>query len=219
MKKLLLFPVLLVMVLVTGCQKEESISGPANSSAVTSVSKPAWLTAAEKQGLKLINFKTQSSETVSLEKMVSKTVWGTVKGGAYLGLSYRSAGKYGMTTADVSLNILPNALQKDMSITMSFDGEYMMSDVDLTFGPHGTQFLRPALLNVIATGLDLSAYPKGMTNLYLWYYNETTGVWEKMNSDFAYIDANNGILICCNGYLPHFSRYGFTTAPVSDTGN
>lgn len=222
MKKLLLLSAVFAFVFMTGCQKNEMINAPVddmnkNASTTSQTSKPAWQLAAEKQGLKLINVQLDPQKNQSAEKLVSCSKLATVKGGAYLKLSYRAFTFTGITTADVSLQVLPYAVTKDQYLSMSFDGEYMMTDVDLTFGPHGTIFQKPAILNVLATGLDLSGYPKGERKAYLWYYNEIADNWEKMDADKVYINADLGILACINGYLPHFSRYGFTTAPDTDT--
>ena len=143
MKKLLLLPVFVILVLVTGCQQNEMINSPVdspNKSTKISVEKPKWQAAAEKQGLKFINVPLKMDDNKSAEKLVSCTKYATVKNGAYLKLQFRAYTFTGITTADVSLQVLPYALTQDQSLTMSFDGEYMMTDVDLTFGPHGTVF-------------------------------------------------------------------------------
>lgn len=214
MKKLIYLPVVLIL-FFAGCQKENTITDPVSSNTTTATEKPNWQKAAERQGLNLIQLPQQQAEN-SLEKIVTCTKYATVKSGAYLSLNYASFTLKGLTAVTVSLNVLPNALSKDQSLTMSFDGEYMMTDVDLTFGPHGTQFLKPALLNVKAVGLDLSALPSNTTLGKLWYFNETTNTWEPIKSDAVLINVKFGTLICINGYLPHFSRYGFTTKNATD---
>jgi hypothetical protein len=212
MKNLILVPIFVILVLVTGCKNENSITSPVDSStATTTLGKANWQKAAEKQGLNFVKLPETSDQ--SLSKLVTCTKNITAKSGGTLSLSYKGYGFIGITSVDVSLKILPNAIQQDKSLTISFDGSYMMGDVDLTFGPHGLNFLKPAVLNVTALGLDLSGLPKGTKAAYLWYFNETSGLWEKMNADLVYINVNLGMLVCVNGYLPHFSRYGFTTAP------
>lgn len=218
MKKLFLLPVLFILVLVTGCQQNDMINSPVDNNNKTNVTveKAKWQVSAEKQGLNFIKVALNSEKNTNLEKLVTCTKYATVRNGAYLKLQYRAFTFTGITTTDVSLQVLPYALSQDQYLTMSFDGEYMMTDVNLTFGPHGTVFQKPALLNVFAYGLDLSGYPKGEREAYLWYYNEISDSWERMDADKVYINADLGILVCVNGYLPHFSRYGFTTAPETD---
>lgn len=221
MKNLFLLPVFVILVLVAGCQQNDMVNSPIDNSKNTTVKvdKPNWQVSAEKQGLSFIKVALNAEKNTNLEKLVSCTKYATVKSGAYLKLQYRAFTFTGITTTDVSLQVLPYALTQDQYLTMSFEGEYMMTDVDLTFGPHGTVFQKPALLNVFAYGLDLSGYPDGEIPAYLWYYNEIANKWERMDADRVYINKDLGILVCINGYLPHFSRYGFTTAPDTDVNS
>lgn len=214
MKKLFLLSVLFVLVFMTGCQQNDTINGPSDNATTTKIEKPNWQKAAERQGLSFLQLPANADK--SLSKYLSCTKYATVKNGATLKLQYRGYSFWGVTSADVSLQVLPYSVSKDQSLTMGFDAEYMMTDVDLTFGPHGTIFQKPALLNVSAYGLDLSAYPRGQRDAYLWYYNEISDKWEQMDADMVYINSDLGILYCKNGQLPHFSRYGFTTGPETN---
>jgi len=71
--------------------------------------------------------------------------------------------------------------------------------IDGTFAPHGIYFNNP-----IRTEFSYKlAEAKGFNeeDLRIFYYNETTGIWEYINST---VDTKNKIVIA---YLEHFSRY------------
>ena len=106
------------------------------------------------------------------------------------------------------LTIPAYALNENQYITLTLNDSTILTDVDLTFGPHGTNFNTPALLNIDAKGLDLSAFPKGSV-FQLAYFNSNTGLWEIMQADQISVNINSGSLRLVNGKLPHFSRYGF----------
>ena len=110
-------------------------------------------------------------------------------------------------TAEVvaSLNILPGALNEDKDISISVDDEQILGDVYLTFGPHGTVFNTPALLNIEAHGLDLSGFDPSTIQVY--YDNTDTGNWELMQSSHIIVNQNEGYIKVVDAQLPHFSRY------------
>lgn len=202
----LLLTVLVLVFVVAGCQKESSVNGPEKSNNSSQL-KASWQQAAETQGLKFISLQKQSGSALS--KTLSDTKYARVNSFTVLSIvdRYRAAGRYASIKA--FLTIFPYALNENTYLTMSFDDTYMMGDVDLTFGPHGVCFNKPALLNVEATGLDFSGFAP-TDKLKLYYFNETTGVWEQMQADDIRWDFETGYLKCVNGRLPHFSRYGFT---------
>jgi hypothetical protein len=90
---------------------------------------------------------------------------------------------------------------------MSLDDQVLQSNVDLTFGPHGTTFLKPALLDVNVSGMDLSGL-NPRDRVYLWYV-DTTGTWIRMDAKRVDVDVKKGQLRCQDGKLPHFSAYAF----------
>ena len=77
--------------------------------------------------------------------------------------------------------------------------------VDMEFGPHGTTFLMPVLLNITAVGLDLSEANEETLDLY--YDNPDTGQWEKVERENVIITKSTGTLQIVNARIPHFSRY------------
>ena len=97
------------------------------------------------------------------------------------------------------------SVSSDFVASLNIDAGYLMPELAMQFGPHGTTFLKPATLEVYASGLDLSWVPAGET-LKLYYDND--GEWEEIEGDVS-IDRRRGELQCLNGKLPHFSRYAF----------
>lgn len=215
MKHSILFAVIVILFLA-GCQKESSIVSP-NESSLTANTKstvePNWQIAAEKQGLRFIQVPASSKDVQSLSKRGTCTKYAEVEKYTYLSIAYKYKADNGNDIeANVSLTIQPNSLEEDQWLTMSFTDKYLVGTVDLTFGPHGTSFLKPALLNVTATGMDFN----GLTandKIALMYFNESTGNWEAVPTESIEWDINSGYFKCINGQLPHFSRYGFTRDP------
>lgn len=66
----------------------------------------------------------------------------------------------------------------------------------------------PALLNLEATGLDLSAIDPAMVDqIDFFYVNKETGRREQMRNDSLIIDLDAGYIKLVNARLPHFSRH------------
>ena len=105
----------------------------------------------------------------------------------------------------IILNIPSYSIVEDTDISMSTDDVYLMGDVYLTFGPHGTKFNPPALLDLKVSGLDLSGIDPDLVNIY--YDNQETGVWELMPSKKIIVDVEAGYIEVENAQFPHFSRY------------
>ena len=110
----------------------------------------------------------------------------------------------------VSLEVIPGAVSEDAELSISLDDEELVGDVYLTFGPHGTIFDPPALLNIEASGLDLSAGDPSTIDIF--YDNQNTGEWEPMPREALIVDQNEGYINVINAQLPHFSRYAVAFA-------
>lgn len=106
---------------------------------------------------------------------------------------------------EINLKIPPYSIYTNTYISMSTNDEYLMGDVYLTFGPHGTKFNPPALLNFKASGLNLSGIDPELVDIY--YDNPLTGLWELMPSESITVDAVAGYIEVINAEFPHFSRY------------
>jgi hypothetical protein len=106
----------------------------------------------------------------------------------------------------IVLSFGPGAVESDMTLDMFADDEVLSA----TFGPHGTQFKKPGTLYVEARGLDVNGDVNALKNrLKLLYKNELTGNWEPIEAYGFQVDASTGTVVCKNGVIKHFSRYGF----------
>jgi hypothetical protein len=172
---------------LVGCQNEGAqLTGPENETS----SHPQFV---------------MMPQGLALNKEISATANVTVKTGGKLKVNYYEGNSFYL---DFSLTWDPEAVSNDFTASMTTDVTYLMSTVDLTFGPHETYFLKPALLTIDVKGLDLSWIPKGTKALYLYYDN--AGKWQKMPGTVVF-DRSKGTLSCKDGQLPHFSRYAFGT--------
>ena len=142
----------------------------------------------------------------ALRKTVSVTKFFYASQGGTLAIHdwYRAVPDNHLVTIDISLTIRPYQLPYDASLTINIDDVAFLTDVDLTFGPHGIVFNSPVDLQVSATGLDLDL--NSTRRLRLFYNNN--GVWERMPGSSGSYYATFGWLNA-DGNLPHFSQYGF----------
>ena len=101
----------------------------------------------------------------------------------------------------VELTVLPQSVIAATELVLVLDG----LNVDMEFGPDGLVFQNPALLNVTATGLDLSNVNEETLDLY--YDNTVTGQWEKVERENVIVTKATGTLQIVNARIPHFSRY------------
>lgn len=108
--------------------------------------------------------------------------------------------------ADVSLEVLPNSIDVDKEIEISFETTELSGGVAVTFQPHGTIFSPYAILNLTAHGVDFSGIDPNAVDIF--YDNQETGQWEPMQRDAVIVDVNAGTVTVINAQLPHFSRYG-----------
>jgi hypothetical protein len=147
----------------------------------------------------------------SLARIVSDTALITPQGGGRLELNFQAAylDSAGVTrNLDVRMSVTfpSNAVTDTLVATMSLDDQVLRSTIDLTFGPHGSTFLRPALLDVDVRGIDLSGL-RPQDKVYLWY--KDNGTWIRMDAQSIQVDVQQGRIRCNNGELPHFSAYAF----------
>ena len=101
----------------------------------------------------------------------------------------------------VKLRVRRRSVKKRTKLSLTLDDEY----VDMQFGPEGLVFKRPALLNIVAIGLDLAN--ANLETLDIYYDNPETGRWEKVRRKKVIVDKDIGLVKIVNARLPHFSRY------------
>jgi hypothetical protein len=183
-----------LLICVPGCQNDSPVSFQDNP-----------VTASGPQFLKLPGIH-------ALAKMVADTALITPEHGGRLEVDFKysyvdSDGVTRKLDADLSVTFQPQGVTDTLVATMSLDDQVLQSNVDLTFGPHGTTFLKPALLDVNVSGMDLSGL-NPHDRVYLWYV-DTTGKWIRMDAKRVDVDVKKGQLRCQDGELPHFSAYAF----------
>jgi len=133
----------------------------------------------------------------------------TVKNGGTLKLKYvetdSTKPKDKLFELQIEITFHKKSVSEDFIAGLGMDAHYLMSDLALEFGPHGTSFLKPAELKIKVKGLDLSDYVKG-EKIRLFYSSD--GKWEEMKGKVS-ANFEKGELSCKDGKLPHFSRYAF----------
>jgi hypothetical protein len=138
------------------------------------------------------------------EEYVSKA-WG-----GNLTVSYSSF--YSRLRVYMNVHFEPGSVSQDFKASLSTDTQYLSTDMALTFGPHGTDFLKPAKLTLKVSGLSLTAFKTYDTDrdgiVYLNLYYTSNGKWEKMNGTVK-LNTTWGTLEAIDVELPHFSRYAF----------
>ena len=105
----------------------------------------------------------------------------------------------------INLEIPPYSIVENTYISLSTDDAYLMGDVYLTFGPHGTLFSPPAILNFQVSGLDLSGIDPDLVDIF--YDNQDNGLWELMPRESITIDVEAGYIEVEDAEFSHFSRY------------
>ena len=121
-------------------------------------------------------------------------------------ITKRFGGQLEISTVDAyfSLTILPRAIDANKIVTMTYDDQNFQGFTDIVFGPHGTQFSKPALLNVSLQNMDLTGVNPNKVGL---YYVNDNGQWEKMVVESITVEPVTGTVIVLNAQIPHFSRY------------
>ena len=147
-----------------------------------------------------------------LKKELAVTKWISARNGGMMNITYNYpvAGTSRQITVLATLRIPAYALPYSQYLTMRLDDQTLSGSVDMNvvFGPHGTRFLKPALLSIVTTGLDLSSIPQD-ANVQLYYYNSDVDTYEPMIVKSEQFNLHSGMIQCLDGELPHFSRYAF----------
>jgi hypothetical protein len=177
-----------IVLLGVGCQKDNPIETPNTSKEQA----PQFLKLPPRAGL---------------NKIITASSPIYVKGGGKVNLKDEEKDATGKKVfeLEIELKFDDKSVSNDFVASLTTDASYLMSSVDLAFGPEGTTFLRPANLKVHVKGMDLSGLTdKSVVNLYY----DNNGTWELMDGDVK-LHVKDGELQCDNGKLPHFSRYAF----------
>ena len=197
-----------------GCQEPGPIASPDQTSARKVEILPIPVGLDKKPARNTSTTSSKTTTSTSGTTLPTSTVISTVKDitvayGGTLELWYREASPTSFFQTQFAMGSIiwfkPGSISQDFKASFALDGGYMMSTIGMEFGPHGTNFLEPAILTIYVTGCDLSYLgPKDEVKL---FYDDD-GEWEEMDGD-VYVDRHQGTITCLNGKLPHFSRYAF----------
>jgi hypothetical protein len=112
----------------------------------------------------------------------------------------------GQIGVKIKFKVMPGSVTEDLEISISTDDEELAGNIFLAFGPHGTDFNPPAILDIEVSGLDLSGWSDDKNHaINIFYVSE--GDWEVMKSKKIIVKKNEGYLKIKGAELPHFSRY------------
>ena len=152
---------------------------------------------------------------MSLQKTIGDTALITPQHGGELKLNYKykyvaSTGVQKELNVTMSLKFPQGAVDDSLVVSLRMDDQVLRSSVDITFNPHGSTFLKPAILDVDVKGMDVAGFSPN-DSIWLYYYDN--GTWVKMVAKKIDFNFNNGEIKCNDGQLPHFSRYAFGREP------
>jgi hypothetical protein len=193
MKNFLVIPILAALIF-SGCSKESTVVGPPQQNQV----KNEWI-------------KLNNSSSLSVENTytASKTIDGSKGGTISLSKAFNNNGNWAIVTA--SLTIPKNAFSGSKLISYTVDTDC----AGIVFSPAGLNFKKNLSLDLVFTGVDISAYdPKTLGFCYL----DDNGY--VVPSRWVYANANiaQGLLVVTGAQITHFSRYGWGTidGPIPD---
>ena len=176
-----------IAVIGFGCQK----NGPVETADVVKGQAPQFIKLPQSDGL---------------QKPITVTARITKDQGGELKLHYKHDEGSKELDVNMKLNFPKDAVSADLDVSMTIDDEVLMTTVDISFAPHGIQFLRPAILDVNAAGLDLSGVP---ANAKISLYYNNNGVWEEVQIKKVKVDLEEGKVKLKDGEIKHFSQYAF----------
>lgn len=131
----------------------------------------------------------------------------TPSGGGKLDLSLEYFVGTKKVSVKMKLTVPKNSVTNSTTITMSLDPAKLLTN--FVFSPEGTEFSKPALLDVNASGLDLLEFSESGVDM--WYV--ANGEWlYTVESKKIKIDVLKGTLKASDVQIPHFSRYAFGRA-------
>ena len=174
----------------TGCEQDSPLTASDESNnlirptAVAANGKTIQFLSVGEQGSNSLN------KTTTGQKYVNKSQGGNISVAAS-GVSFY-------------LRIPQNSIDISKTVTMTYDDQNFQGFTDLVFGPHGTQFSSPALLDAKITGLNLKGVNPDKVKF---YYVNDNGQWEEMVVQSIAVYPAYGAVKIAGAELPHFSRY------------
>ena len=108
-----------------------------------------------------------------------------------------------------TLKVFSQTISEDADLVLRMYDDLSAGNVDVSFEPHGITYSQPALLNIEVLNADLSGLSKGKKSspLSLYYVNQETGQWERMQTYDIVVNETDGYIKIIDAQIPHFSRY------------
>lgn len=131
------------------------------------------------------------STDLSLGKLFVSQKLITVKGGGKVQVGDK---KHGVS----SLDFKPGDVSADVTVTFNWESTGLLEG-RAQFSPHGIYFNNPVEIKLSYKDADLTGINEA--SLKIWYFNETTGLWELIAGDVHMADKY------IKGKIEHFSRY------------
>jgi len=156
-----------------------------NASSVQSFDQSAATTRAPGE-LKILK-----STDLSLGKLFVAEKLITVKGGGKVEVGDK---QHGVS----SLDFKPGDVSADVLVTFNWESTGLLEG-GAQFSPHGIYFNNPVEIELSYKDADLTGIDEA--TLKIWYFNETTGLWELVAGD-VHMDGKY-----IKGTIEHFSRY------------
>jgi hypothetical protein len=189
-KKTLGIALAAIAITFSGCDQQNNVIAPDSSAQ----NERPTAVAADGKTIHFIGFNENHQRSLNKVTTVEKMI--TKKRGGMLELS--------TVDAYFSLEVPSKSIDDDKIVSMTYDDQNFQGFTDIVFGPHGTQFSKPALLNVSLQNMDLTGMDPNKVGL---YYVNDNGQWEKMVVESITVEPVTGTVIVLNAQIPHFSRY------------
>ncbi len=161
--------------------------GPLSREELSGITMPAAKKQVAEGDLKIL----KSIDAASLQKRFV-TSWYVPLGSS--GWAYAGDNMHGKCW----LYFPPNAMNQSTTVTIDWESTGFLEG-GVTFSPDGTQFNQPVTVWISYKDANLGGINE--LDLKLWYFNDTTGMWELIGDT---VDTANKMV---GGLLNHFSRY------------
>jgi hypothetical protein len=188
---------------LSGCTRENVVA-PLTTDATPSPDDPIEMGSTTTQAVKAIVWPTPNDSTTDI---LADSAYVTPNSSCTVKVKWSNWDPYHskLSTVSFTLMVPPGAVSSPKMISITVDKNN--PTITAEFGPSGTVFLKPALLDVMANGIDMSGFTAN-DKMDLWYVNDAGWVGTMQYDRFSF-NTTNGWLMVTNIQIPHFSRYCF----------
>ena len=181
-----IFIISATLVFFTGCEKENALSPEIQLN--------------ENKGLVILPL---GEPSTSFNKIISSSEYINANTGGIITLEY----KKGDIEIEMSVEILPNSINKDTLIHLQIDDDYFLGELGADFYPPGIVFNEPAIFNIYIEMEDIDTSTINTNSLDIYF--DRNGQWELMSREALNIevDGDEITIEVVNARFSHFSRY------------